>query len=976
MKQTHRPLNAPLSALAAAALALLAGAAHAQTAAPAAPEAQADVKADAPAAKPAAKPAPAAAELNSVTVTGIRASKDKSMVAKRAAGNVTEVISAEDIGKMPDKNVADALQRLPGVVTTAGSGGQGGYDENDRVSLRGTSPSMALTTLNGHTVSSADWDPSDQIAGGAGSAGSGAARSVSYLLLPSEIVSEVVVHKSAQADQLEGGIAGSIDIVTRRALSFRKPFTAELSLQGVYADLSKKTDPQVSGLFAWKNDASTAGVVLQLFDETRHIRRDAQAEIAYGTISPTSAAGTANGGALAGKYYIASVVNSVFEQKRERKGGVLSAEFKPLDNLTLNVEGFYSKLDASYTNSRMVMRPSNSIVGGVVPTNVQLDGNVITAAQFNNTGNATGSQLESMLNPVAGAQTKYLNADFKYQVNDQLKITGMGGQTRAQSDALLYWNYQFLPNTTTAYQSNGVNSSSPVTASFPNGIAPNVLTYLPGTSGADNSASGQHSADKETYFQLDSQYTPLGSIFESFKFGARYADHSREGTRPLKTGAPENAAKNGQITITSSPTYGGDTFPGNFGNNLGGGASAIAGVFPTLSSSAVQSWSDQNLSADPVFNRPVSGVFQVKEKVTAAYAMANLAGESWRGNFGLRVVNTKTTVTTNTPVACGVPTATNGVTFGSPEQATLCASFVPPGGTLVTGSRFGNFYIGTTSTNNTEVLPSANFAIDATPDVQLRAAVAKVMTRPDYSALGATISGFGYNVANATPSTASGGNPLLKPQVAINYNLGAEWYFAKRSLLSAQFFYLDFSRLISAGTSMQTLYNTAVPSGQGGPQLLPTAVSSPVMTTGRSKGIELGYEQPIWNNFGVQANYTYADAKEASGAPMLGSSRNSYTLGGYFENDTFSARLTWSHRSPTRVGLYGQSQAYMAGIGNLAGSLNYKVTDSLTLTFDALNLNNPVQRYYNAASTAVPFDATTALYSSGRQYYAGLRYKY
>src|SRR6202008_1795727 len=99
---------------------------------------------------------------------------------------------------------------------------------------------------------------------------------------------------------------------------------------------------------------------------------------------------------------------------------------------------------------------------------------------------------------------------------------------------------------------------------------------------------------------------------------------------------------------------------------------------------------------------------------------------------------------------------------------------------------------------------------------------------------------------------------------------------------SAQVFYIDFDSLIGAGTSTQVLLNTAIPASLGGPQLVPTVVNSPVSTTGVSKGIELGYEQPVWGSFGIQANYSYVKATEASGLPMLGSSKNSYTAGGYF----------------------------------------------------------------------------------------------
>ena len=121
-----------------------------------------------------------------VIVTGVRAALEQSLRQKRNADSVVEVVTAEDIGKMPDKNVADAIQRLPGVNTQSSAGGEGGFGENDRVSLRGTSPSLQQTLFNGHAISTGDWFVLNQIGGNVG-------RSSSFSLLPSELVSSIVV---------------------------------------------------------------------------------------------------------------------------------------------------------------------------------------------------------------------------------------------------------------------------------------------------------------------------------------------------------------------------------------------------------------------------------------------------------------------------------------------------------------------------------------------------------------------------------------------------------------------------------------------------------------------------------------------------------------------------------------------------------------------------------------------------------------
>src|SRR6266481_4886447 len=288
-----------------------------------------------------AAPATEINPLDEIVLTGIRKSLDVSLEVKRDSTQLTEVVTAEDIGKMPDKNVADSLARLPGVTTSAAGANEGGFDENDRVSMRGTNPSLTQTLINGHGVAAGDWFVLDQV--------QTVGRSVSYTLLPSEIVSKVVVEKSSSASLVEGGVAGSVNIITRKPLDFSKEFTLEASAGAVYANLPSKTDGQYSALGNFKNDANNFGVMVQLFSETRHLRRDGVEVLGYETIAPGSAVATAHPD-LANVYYPKDIGVALFEQKRERKGGLFDIEFKPTDDVTLDLSAFYSKLTATNYN--------------------------------------------------------------------------------------------------------------------------------------------------------------------------------------------------------------------------------------------------------------------------------------------------------------------------------------------------------------------------------------------------------------------------------------------------------------------------------------------------------------------------------------------------------------------------------------------------------------------------------------------------
>jgi len=160
--------------------------------------------------KQAAQQKETAQTLGTVQVVGVRAAQALSIETKKAANSQIEVVSAVDIGKLPAKNVADTIAQLPGVNIADAAGSEGGFDEADRASIRGSAPSLTLTTVNGHSVASGDWF----ILGGGGT------RSVSFAMLPSEVVNQVVVHMTPEAKLLEGGAAGTIDIITRKPLDF------------------------------------------------------------------------------------------------------------------------------------------------------------------------------------------------------------------------------------------------------------------------------------------------------------------------------------------------------------------------------------------------------------------------------------------------------------------------------------------------------------------------------------------------------------------------------------------------------------------------------------------------------------------------------------------------------------------------------------------------------------------------------------
>jgi iron complex outermembrane receptor protein len=283
---------------------------------------------------------------------------------------------------------------------------------------------------------------------------------------------------------------------------------------------------------------------------------------------------------------------------------------------------------------------------------------------------------------------------------------------------------------------------------------------------------------------------------------------------------------------------------------------------------------------------------------------------------------------------------------------------LPGGANPVTGSAFGPYTPTTYERTYRDYLPSANVKFDVRNDLVVRAGIAKTMARPDYSALGGSVS------LNDDSLSGTGGNVRLDPIRSVNYDLSAEWYYMPKAMLSAGLFYMDFSSIVAQGTSTGSYYNNKRSTFTN------YQITSPYNTKATNKGIELSWQQPLWNNFGLLTNYTWADGELDNGGEMLNASKNTYNVKGYYENDRFSARLAYSYRSSYKAGVDRGASQHVDSTPSLAASVNFKINEHLTVTFDALNLTNETIKMY-----AENKDQPRAFYSNGRTFYLGLRGK-
>ncbi|HYL72481.1 MAG TPA: TonB-dependent receptor [Candidatus Dormibacteraeota bacterium] len=903
--------------------------------------------------------------LEEVVVTGIRASLELSLEEKRAADSVQDIITSEDIGKMPDKNIADSLQRVPGLTTSSAGATEGGFDENDRVSMRGTNPSLTQTLINGHNVAAGDWFVLNQT----GTVG----RSVSYTLLPSEIVSQVVVHKSSEASLVEGGVAGSVDIITRKPLDFKRPFTFEASAGAVYADLPSKTDPQLSALLNFKNPDANFGVLLQGFYERRHLQRDGVELLGYDTIGRcsqmvTGIAGstTAPGGGctsgpvtltphpnLANVVYPTDIGAAFFTQERKRTGGLVDVQLKPNDNLSFDLNGFYSNLDAPNYNRNFLLWDTHYIASGAGqapnPGYVVQNGTLVSA-NFAPVAGTFYGVYDQISRPNESESTNFIDLDTNLRVNEALSFFAQLGTSKGQGKTPTQDVSETLPDQGlgAAYQLNGVGSgpnfnfgSNNNTTPFPNGT-PVAFGWI---FGAQNVVVN----DKEEWAKLDGTFNMNSGTWRDLKFGARWQSHDRTSFGAIGQGPTFSGVNGGGTSPLNYPqTF--LNYPSDF-ESFGG--NIPSGMWYWTPAQLAAYNSPNNVQRDPITRVYIpDGWFALHEKNAAAYMQADFKGDGWGGNFGLRYVHT----------------GENVLAFA--QDGSVLAT--TPG--AVTTSAFGPYVARPVDHSYNDVLPSANLKLDLTKDLVARFAAAETMTRADYSAIAAPVT-FGAPPQGATPGAANSGNPDLKPIRSSNLDAGLEWYFAKRSLLAATLFYMDLHNYIAFASKPLT-------SLQFGPGLPYTGsfanydVSYPINAQGRVTGIEIAYQQALTEHWGIAGNYTYADGKQTSAVVngddrLVGTSKNTYNVNGYYEDAHFSARVAWNYRSAFFDGLDRSTAFSQDAIGYLSASLGYAFTDNFTVTLDGQNLNNPTLKYY-ALNTTQP----RAFYVNGRQFYLSLRAKF
>ncbi|MDV3456210.1 TonB-dependent receptor [Sphingomonas sp. HF-S4] len=933
--------------------------------------------------------APPAAEAQTqeqeIVVQGFRASLDNALNLKREETAAVDSIVSEDIGKFPDSNLAESMQRVPGVALSRGDGGEG-----RNISVRGLGAQFTRVRING-------MEGVSQVSGSDIRGGVATGRSFDFVTFPTEIFSSLSVRKTLSADVEEGSLGATVDLRAPKPFDQRQDFVFSGTARGIYNDISKKADPRLSALIS-KKFGDTFGVLGSIAYSKRHIEEYAYSAVdvvpttVYGLAQP---AGTANAGVIfpfctpIGYVYKGAPVSSPVPgytqpngtpigsdanncstgnprtgtqaaydyimsrtgvngrpgggvylprlprpvkstQDQERLAGTLTLQWKPSDDTDISIDGLYSRfkvnrLDQMFDGRSFGRAISNNGQPLTSVRDIEVDDNGSLIH-----GLFDGVDLRSEMQDERFTSTyRQVNLNLDHRFSDSFRVFGLAGINESKLD---------VNRLQVAIDSNDSRNFSidfrdnPDIPKIGYGIDttnPALFQYGPPLANGDQRGQLSNFIRSNTItsktFELNTEWRAAPGF--TIQAGGQYRTNkytARE--RQLATGTPlalpAGVALSSFTTVTSG-----------VGENLDGQLQDFVSVDPDKFRTAVGLDSYVYCSVECA-----KGTYGgVQEKYGSGYLMvkfntAETLPFALRGDAGVRYIHTR--LDTYGPI-----------TTAAPAGSTYPSRFVI--------SEVGRSY--------EDWLPSVNLALDITPNLIARASAARVMSRPSYGQL------IPAGSANLVIQTASFSNPFLEPIRANTFDAALEWYFSPGSLISVAYFYKNIETYIQTTSQQVAFQDIGLPlTLLDGTQLRPTdqftVQRSNNTPGGPLRGFELNVQLPFrflpgaLSNFGALGNFTrvrsninYVISPTLSRtAPLVGLSPETASGTLYYEDSKFSIRSTVNYRAAflTAVpsGSVDADSTSNASSVFIDASASYNLSDNIKLIAEVSNITNETNR--------------------------------
>lgn len=923
-------------------------------------------------------PAPAAeGEENVIVVTGFRRSLEDSINLKRNNAGVVDAVSAEDVGKFPDQNVAESLQRITGVAIDR-SGGEG-----QSITVRGLGPEFNAVLLNGRTLATDN-----------------PGREFSFDVLSADIIQTAEVYKTGVANLQSGGIGALVNIETAKPLD-RPGLNVSVSTAAIYENLSEDFGADISGVISYSND--TFGFLLGGSYQRRNSIFDRNITNGYALregdqaiFAPESSAGltAADIGALpAGARVQQQVIFSRDEQDRERISLNGAVQFAPSDRFTATFDGLYSRLDIESFDQQFSGFFSPPFL------NPQIDGNG-TVTAFNR----PSLDFQARNPDIAGAVGASQNDNVLTSNNRLAETTAFGGNFEFEAtDALTFvadvsWSRATRDGTNPFVVLGALAPTSPLIESVSEtGIS--TITNILADDFVDASIQRLHFVnvnrtqveDEVFEVRFDGEWEVDAGPLYAVSFGSLYTD------REKVQNVFDNFADPGFGSLTAAQifcAYCGYTVDADdgifsqfsFDNFLSGvdGANTVpaniltasfADAFAQLNN--IANLQDPNRTGgntaelinylnsgnlDPVlgiytpsFNP--GGSFQVEEQIYSAYFNTEWSGDfggemPWSANIGFRIAFTEVR-------SSGIDQPV--IEFRETPGDTQLVTVFGPATNISVPNDYVNF------------LPSVNLKLEPADDIVLRLAYARTVTRPTLTALGVANT---YGGRSDAP-LSGGGNPLLEAFEADNFDVSFEWYFDPLSYFSVAGFHKELGGFLE--TSTIGIPGTVIfPAGNGG-----LTVDTPMQVTfqdtrqrnglsGSISGAEVAFQKTFDNGFGGIINYTYVTSSRDN-APVGDLGFNGFTphtvnVTGFYEGDRLSARVSYNYRDGFLVqGSDVQSEPRQReSFGQVDFSASYELTDNFQVFVEGLNvLNEDTRDFSRFRNRVLTYERTGARYTAG-----------
>ena len=975
---------------------------------------------------PPANAASAPQALETVVITGIRQSLDSAVTLKRESRGLVDGIVAEDIGKFPDTNLAESMQRIAGVSIDRSASGEG-----SKVTVRGVGPDFNLVLLNGRQMPTAliGWE-------GAGANGS---RAFDFANLSSDSISALEVYKTARAESPTGGIGATINVKTARPLDVRDRI-ASIGVKANYdASVGRlpgplqgdKVTPEISGIYSDTFGNRTLGIAIS----GSYSKRDSGSNKAYtqngwGTNDPAVKTATPAGNIVnppAGLYATSRELRySLTGMERERLNGQVTLQFAPTKELKFTVDHTMAVNTLSSKNAEMSSWFNNSFSGDLKanPPTKFTTGPV--AAPIVQTAIWPDGAHDLAINTGQYAQKSKLNStgfNVDWKVSDALRIDIDAHRSKAKTTPdSPFGTYNamdlamFNQGNATAYY----DRDFPI-LSLPGQTFDDTKMNVTGTQFRNNlSDQTIDQAQARGTYRIDADNKLLAGLgFTKTKNrSASYNNQNNDwsGVAPAL----------GQFAGINTGTY-----------SLGGFFNRIPGhddprLFSSFYMADFASLRDRAVQVK-MANTP--GMTRAQAEAYFAAAPDYTRGDDWRATEKSSSVYGQWDHSFDTAIPMNVSV---GVRYES-TKVDSSSQVVDRSGTTIWGSQneinlpSGNTTFGTKSGKYSYWLPSIDWDADLADNLKVRASYGENIGRPGWNQMQGGLSLGGTANPNGG-GNGSTGDPALKPLKSKNLDLSAEYYYAKSSYAALGLFYKKVNNFVTTSTVDTTVpgilnpasgtYYTAALAACGGntqplcirnyifnnyngqpgvtatsalniPEVTGTITSAvpgatPIpfkvttFTNGPGdtiKGLELNFQHMFSNSgFGVSGNFTkvktglkFDNLRTDQQAALLGVS-DSANLVGFFENQVWSVRAAYTWRGEFLAAIgdgNGNNPVYTEPYGQVDMSIGYKLGKNLTLQLDLLNLNDGYIRQHGRTD-----EMLVSAVQTGRRYLIGARYRF